>query len=105
MQDSPNDLNSGSLPLVDGQGSQVPVFDCQVILSPPDSSGNLTGRVAALPEVTATGANERDVLIRIVSDFKARLRKHLAADEPIPWLAEPQTPGPGEQQRWIPVHL
>ncbi len=91
--------------MVGGQGSQVPVFDCQVILSAPDSSGQLTGRVAALPDVTASGPTERDVLIRIVSEFKARLRQHLEADEPIPWLAEPETPGENEQQRWIPVHL
>jgi hypothetical protein len=39
---------------VSGDGTMpVPVYDCHVILSPPDASGKIHGRVSSLPEIAA----------------------------------------------------
>lgn len=82
----------------------VPVYDCHVILSPPDEAGQITGRVSTLPEVTATGGSERHVLQTIVRDFKAALVRYRNEGHEIPWQPVQQLQ-PGETQRWIPVHL
>ena len=93
------------LPIAGDGGMPVPVYDCRVILSPPDDSGTITARVASLPEITATGKVERDLLQRIVKDFKAALIRYRESGEAIPWQDPPESPAQGEQQRWIPVHL
>ncbi|GAB4138111.1 MAG: hypothetical protein Tsb009_06060 [Planctomycetaceae bacterium] len=92
-----------SLPITDS--GNVPVYDCHVILSPQDEQGLFFARVASLPSVTATGNSERDVLQKIVATFKAKLIEYRNAGQPIPWAETPETPGPGEVERWIPVHL
>ncbi|WP_417849813.1 hypothetical protein [Thalassoglobus sp.] len=81
----------------------VPVYDCHVLIGKLDD-GTLTGIVSNLPEITATASNERDLLRKISTDFKTRIVKYAEANEEIPWQ-EKQKPGPGQQQRWIPVHL
>lgn len=91
---------------VAGDGTMpVPVYDCHVILSPPDASGVIRGRVSSLPGITAVGKSEREVLQRIVKEFKGALVRFREISQPIPWSPSPETPGPGESQRWIPVHL
>ena len=94
----------GDLPVAGDGVMPVPVYDCHVILSPGDAEGVIHARVTTLPEITASGKVERDVLQRIVTDFKAALIKYRERGEPIPWQ-EPTKPGDGETQRFVPVHL
>jgi hypothetical protein len=106
MSDQQQPPKSHELPLVEESASApVAVFDCRVILSPPDDRGTIAARCATLPSVTATGPDERQTLRAIVEAFKVQVQTHLEAGEPIPWADPPETPQEGEAQRWIPVHL
>ena len=99
--EKPRDTNlNKSLPL---QQADVPVFNCLVYVSPgPDGvrvrMANLTGL-----ECTATG--EREALGKIVSAFKLKAAELVRKGAPIPWIDPPLDPVPGEQTRYIPVHL
>jgi len=92
------------LPLSGDGTMPVPVYDCHVILSSADADGVIHGRVTTLPEITAHGKTERDVLQRIVADFKAALIGYRERGETVPWR-EAEKPAEGETQRWVPVHL
>lgn len=92
------------LPIADGGTLPVPVYDCHVILSAPDADGVMSARVSTLPEITACGRSERDILQTLVKEFKAALIRYRNDGTEIPWQ-EPAKPQPGETQRWIPVHL
>jgi hypothetical protein len=83
----------------------VPVYDCHVILSGPDAAGLLHGRVTNLPGLTASARTERDLLRKLVTDFKAALISYREQGQPVPWIEGRAIPQPGESQRWIPVHL
>ena len=87
------------------QPAVVPVFDCHVILSTSSQPPAVRGRVANLPAITAEGAVERDVLMKLVAQFKAFLVDHRARQVEVPWQDPADEPGPGEVERWIPVHL
>ena len=102
---APHRSESQHVPVAAGATPPVPVYDCHVILSPPDSAGMIHARVSSLPEITATGTTEREVLRRIVTAFKAAILRYRASGQAIPWSPSPDTPGPGESQRWVPVHL
>lgn len=91
------------LPITD-DGS-VPVYDCHVILSHPNEQGQIVARAASLPGVTAQGSTERETLRNIVTVFKAKLIEYRDAEMEIPWAEQAESPGPGESERWIPVHL
>lgn len=82
----------------------VPVFDCHVILSVPDATGLIAARVANLPEITASARSERELLRSIVTQFKAAVIRYHQSGA-IPWQNPPLAAGPGESERWIPVHL
>jgi hypothetical protein len=104
MGKMPNERPLSDLPIAGDGTMPVPVYDCHVILSPPDADGLITARVSTLPEIAASGQSERHILLAIVKDFKAALVRYRGAGEEIPWQ-EPTKPQPGETQRWIPVHL
>jgi hypothetical protein len=87
-----------------GPGS-VPVYNCVVILSPISGSSRLRGRIANLADIFAEGNSERDVLIQLSRQFKAVVQEHTRNSHPVPWIDPPESAGPGEQQRFIPVHL
>ena len=93
------------LPITDTGVGSVPVYDCHVILTPPDEHGVINARCVTLPSVVANGTTERDTLCSIVDTFKAELRKYHDNDEPIPWATDAKQPAEGEVERWIPVHL
>ena len=86
------------------QSGDVPVFDCHVIISGPNEDGQLSGVVSTLPEVAATASNERDLLRKISTDFKATVQRYTSEKRTIPWQPA-RKPEAGESQRWIPVHL
>lgn len=86
-------------------GDAVPVFTCVVILTRDETTGRLSARAANLPEITAEGNAERELLLLLTRRFKARVQECLQDKQPIPWIDPPEVPMPGEQQRFIPVHL
>jgi hypothetical protein len=89
-----------------GSGSaSVPVYNCHACLSRPDAEGWITARSSNLPEVIVRGRTEREALSALVADFKAAVAKYTAAGQAIPWADSPAPVEPGEQQRWIAVHL
>ena len=83
----------------------VPVFNCIVIVSPRAADGKVRARVANLPEIAVEGASEREVLQRIVADFKRIVGERHAAGQTITWQEPPLKPETSEQQRLIGVHL
>ncbi len=98
--------NPNPLPLIpDSEINPVPVFNCIVILSEPDATGRLRGRVANLAGISADGFSERDVLTAIMKKFKNTVKEITAAKQTIPFLEPPESPQSGEVERFIPVHL
>ena len=85
--------------------SDVPVYNCHVYLSPPDERGMVRVRAASLAELFAEGPNEREALRNVVRRFKEMVGGLMSRAEPIPWLAEPSPPQPGETQCFVPVHF
>lgn len=83
----------------------VPVFNCLVLVAPRNEAGLVVARAANLAGFSAEGKSEREALQKFVPAFKTALAAFVAKGEPIPWLDPPEAPRPGEQQRWIAVHL
>ena len=86
-------------------GPSVPVFNCIVILTRDATTGRLSARVANLAGITAEGNAERELLMLLTKRFKAFVQDCLQHNREIPWIDPPAVPLPGEQQRFIPVHL
>lgn len=82
----------------------VPVFSCIVYVSP-DAGGGVRARVANLSGLECTAASEREALGKIVPAFKQRLGDVMRSGTQIPWIEPPMPARPGEQKRYIPVHL
>ncbi len=84
--------------------ADVPTFGCVVYVSTlPD--GRKKGRVANIAGIEHTAGTEREVLQRIVPDFKKRVSDCLAAGDSIPWIDPILAIDPNEQKRFLPVHL
>ena len=83
----------------------VPVFNCVIILRTDRDTGRVFGRVANLPDISADGFTERDVLLVLTRRFKATVQEHLDSEQVVPWIEPPVRPGPGETERFVPVHL
>ena len=84
--------------------ANVPVFDCHILIEGPNEEGVLSGQVTNLPEIVGEAKSERDLLRKLTEAFKARIIEYRDSNQTIPW--EPgKSPSPGQQQRWIPVHL
>ena len=93
------------LQIVEGDlkgSSNPPVFNCHVIISFNESSGQMSARLASLPQIKATASSERDVLREIVSRFKEFAKQH---ESSIPWTDDPDVASDNEMERWLPVHL
>ena len=84
--------------------ANIPVFNC-IVLVQRDSSGTVTGRVANLPDLVCTAATERDLLAKVVKEFKHRLKQLTDEGVAIPWVEPPTLKETNEQTRMIPVHL
>ena len=83
----------------------VPVFNCIVILTRDTTTDRLSARVTNLAGLTAEGNAERELLILLTKRFKVFVQDCLQHNREIPWIDPPAAPLPGEQQRFIPVHL
>ena len=102
--------SSGSLPQASESscgtgGAAVPVFNCIVILTRDTTTGRMSARVANMAGIAAEGNSERELLMLLSKRFKAFLMDCLQNNREIPWIDPAETPLPGEQQRFIPVHL
>jgi hypothetical protein len=86
-------------------GGSPPVYNCHAILSPADDEGWIAARCSNLPGIAVRGKSQREALAALVGAFKAELSRYGAAGLAVPWNASPETPKPGEQERWIAVHL
>lgn len=102
---------AGRLPAFDKDQSggaargSPPVYNCHAILTAPDAEGWIAARCSNLPGLVVRGKSQREALAALVAAFKAEVSRQAAAGQAIPWSASPAKPAPGEQQRWIAVHL
>lgn len=99
-QSAPHGASEGG-----SSAASVPVYNCHACLSSPDAEGWITARSCNLPEVVARGKSQREALAALVASFKVAVSRYRAAGQPIPWAEFPMKPVPGEQERWIAVHL
>lgn len=97
-QDAAHDINE---PL---QPADVPVFSCIVYLSRAED-GRVQARVANLSGFQCTASSEREALMQLVPAFKQRVRELTQEGTAVPWIDPPPAPKPGEQERFVPVHL
>jgi hypothetical protein len=83
----------------------IPVFNCQVIVTPSVNGSPWLGRSANFEGLEASGDSERAVLQQIVKAFKSLAAQKLKQGEELAQKAPPENPLPGEVVRWIAVHL
>lgn len=106
-----SDKQSGSssfpqLPLAAGTGNPtVPVYDCRVFVANSEDGRGVVIRCVNTPDLVVNAGNERDGLREMVKQFRAMAERLRAAGEPVPVADPAARPEPGEQERWIPVHL
>ncbi|QEG37004.1 hypothetical protein [Bythopirellula goksoeyrii] len=102
MQSNRN--NPNSLGITGDSKPNVPVFVCLVYVHK-NEDATVTGRVANLAGIEASGSSERDVLGKVMREFKSRVVKMFEAGQEIPWIDPPEPPQQNEQIRSIPMHL
>ncbi len=105
----PNPDKPNSLEITGGAKPNVPAFVCLVYVHSREDS-TVVGRVANLAggdseEIRASGSSERDVLSKLVREFKSRVSEMSAEGQEIPWIDPPAPPLENEQVRSIPMHL
>ncbi len=81
----------------------VPTFPCIVYVRKVD--GGLIARVANLKGIEIRGSSERELLQKIVPEFKRQVALWRQREEEIPWVDPIPEPAPEETRRFIPVHL
>jgi len=106
---SPNPDRPNSLGITGDSKPNVPAFACIVYVHTSED-GTVIGRVANLAgddscDIRASGGSERDVLGKLVREFKSRVSKLLAEGQEIPWIDPPEPPLENEQVRSVPMHL
>ena len=94
----------GSLRITGDSKPDVPVFVCLVYVHANDDA-TVTGKVANLAGIEANGSSEREVLGKVLREFRSRVANLFEAGEEIPWVDPPRAPLANEQVRSIPVHL
>jgi len=100
----PTSNNPNSLETTGDSKPAVPTFACIAYVRKQDD-GTVAGRVVNLAGIEATGNAERDVLSKLVREFKSQVSKLHAEGRSIAWI-DPLPPLlDGEQRRSIPMHL
>lgn len=100
----PNSNASNSLETTGDSQPAVPTFACIAYVRKQDD-GTIAGRVANLAGIEATGNAERDVLSKLLREFKSQVSKMHAEGQSIAWVEPLPPPLEGEQRRSIPMHL
>ncbi len=83
----------------------MPVYNCLVILVRDPQTGRASGRVANLAGISGEASSERDLLFLLTRRFREQLQLCVREGRAISWVDPAEVPGPGEQQRFIPIHL
>ena len=104
MNTQPNSENPNSLGITGDSKPNVPVFVCLIYVQTREDS-TVIGRVANLSGIQDSGSSERDVLGKLVREFKSQVSKMSAEGQEIPWIDPPMSPLENEQVRSVPVHL
>jgi hypothetical protein len=76
-----------------------------VLLTRDAQTGKIHGKVANLAGISGDATSERDLLLLLTRRFRELLQTCSRENRPIPWVDPADTPTPGEQQRFIPIHL
>lgn len=109
MNTQPTPDNPKQLNITSDAKPNVPSFACLVYVCHHDD-GTVSARVANLAgadaaEIKASANSERDVLGKVVREFKSRVAQLLADEQEIPWIDPPATRDEHEQIRSVPMHL
>ncbi len=98
-----------SLPQLPDSGcspaANASVFQCIVFFRRDEETGRVAGRVANYPDISGEASDERQLLILLTREFRDALRRCQAAGSELPLAVDDVLPAPGEQQRFIPIHL
>jgi hypothetical protein len=98
--------DSAELPLIpDSSTTDVPVYNCIVLVRQDAVSGQVSARVANLDGITANGATERDALLCVTREFKRIVQERIRTGGSIPFLSPPISPNDDESERFVPIHL
>lgn len=96
---------SHELPVTESRpASDVPVFGCVVYLKT-TSEGTVDGRMANYEGLRATASTEREVLSKLVAEFKRIASAMHQRGEAVTLTDPPDPPAEGEVTRLVPVHL
>lgn len=88
-----------------GPPQDVPVFNCLVAVSPRNGEGLIVARAIQVDGITVTAKTEPEALKGVVAAFKKLAAECTAGGNEIPWRKESHPLQPGDQQRFIAVHL
>jgi len=96
MHTQPNSDKPNSLEITGGAKPNVPAFVCLVYVHTGEDA-MVVGRVANLADrdscdIRASGSSEREVLSKLMREFKSRVSKLLAEGQEIPWIDPPEPP-------------
>lgn len=91
------------LPQTSPSEGQPPAFGCVVYLR--KTGGQFSARVANLEGIEAVGASQRDVLNKIVAEFKQTVAEAVKAGGEPEWVDPPLEKQADEQKLFLPVHL
>lgn len=83
----------------------VPVFNCHIAMKRDPSSGRITGRVANLHGLEASGTSERDILKSLARQFKDAVQKQMESETGSVDLIESPVIEDDEFERFLPIHL
>ena len=84
--------------------TDVPVFNCIVYVAA-QANGTVRARVANLPGLKCDAQSEREAMSQLVPAFKLRIAELVNNQVSIPWIEPPLPIEPGEQIRFVAVHL
>jgi hypothetical protein len=82
----------------------VPVFNCLIYVTRLPSN-EVRAQVVNLAGFECIEPSERQALTKLVAAFKAHIRDLVQSQAEIPWIELVRPLEPGEQQRYIAVHL
>lgn len=83
---------------------EVPSYGCVVYVQQ-NEDGTVTARVANLAGIQVDAGSERTALPKVIQRFKRLIQDAIQSGQPIPWLDPPDPIRPGEQKRFLPMHL
>lgn len=70
-----------------------------------EPDGRVSVYCANLPGAISYGANRGEAIERGRDAIQALAETHFEDDGALPWVADPEAPGPGETQAWVVVDV